>query len=743
MKKFLSLLLALTMVLSMAACGGKTDPTTPSADKTPDSSKPEVQDPESGIKDPYAELTAALAADPEDDEAYDALSEALYNDILGEFYAQYQLALNEKEDLDLRYALMAIAEAKLLETGVMLPGNTQGGNYGIRSVVPRSRSTVLWGPDTDRYHSTIVTEELLKAEDVENVKALWAELAGTGTWQEECKKYLTEHGYTLKNTLEEGYNSDVKNWDILGSSNAPDTQVLVQTVDNLVEYDSENIMQPALAESWEISEDGLTYTFKIRQGVKWVDAQGREIADLTADDFVAGFQHMLDVCGGLEFLVDGKIVNAHEYIVGDVSDFEEVGVKALDDYTLEYSLTEPVSFFLSMLPYNCFAPMNRAYYESMGGKFGDEFDATAADYKYAKGPDSIAYCGAFLITNYTFENSIVFKANPTYWNPEANNLVSVTRMFNDLKDPTKAYNDTKNGVIDGCGLTASAVEAAKKDGLFEDYATVSGTTGMSFMGFYNLNRVAYTNYNDQTLGVSQKDEDAKLRSTMALRNEHFRRALAFGTDRATRNGLAIGEELKLPSLRNSYVPGDFVKLANETTVAINGTDVTFPAGTYYGAIVQAQLDADGEPMKVWDPTMEGGNGSSDGFDGWYNPEAAKAELELAIAELAEQGVEISAENPIYIDNPYPASVEYMKNQANALKQGIEELTEGKVVINLVDFASTEQYSYANFLTRNGRDCNYDFSDGVGWGPDYGDPSTYLDTMLPDYAGYMTKCIGLF
>mgnify|MGYP003307512534 CR=1 FL=1 len=71
---------------------------------------------------------------------------------------------------------------------------------------------------------------------------------------------------------------------------------------------------PALAVSYTVSEDGLVYTFKIRPGVKWVDSQGREVADVKADDFVAGMQHMMDAMGGLEYLVQYIIVGADDYI---------------------------------------------------------------------------------------------------------------------------------------------------------------------------------------------------------------------------------------------------------------------------------------------------------------------------------------------------------------------------------------------------------------------------------------------
>ena len=159
-----------------------------------------------------------------------------------------------------------------------------------------------------------------------------------------------------------------------------------------MEYDVEGTLQPALAESYEVSDDGLTYTFHLRKDVKWTDSQGREVDTVKADDFVAGMQHMCDAQGGLEYLVQGVIKNVSQYISGEVTDFDEVGVKAVDDYTVEYTLEEPCSYFMTMLGYTIFMPMSRSYYQSQGGKFGAEYDSSAADYQYGKDSNSIAYC---------------------------------------------------------------------------------------------------------------------------------------------------------------------------------------------------------------------------------------------------------------------------------------------------------------------------------------------------------------
>jgi len=652
------------------------------------------------------------------------------------------VARAENTDLDKRFAMMAVAEAKLMESGVMLPLTSNGGNYAISRVVPNTVTSTLWGNDSYRYHNVLVATEILTAAHRNELKAMWAELKGTGTWEAEAKKFMEENGYTLKNTYSLGYSSDPQTWDVLATSRAADSEAIVNTYDGLVEYNSENVMMPALAESWEVSADGLTYTFKIKEGLKWVDSQGREVADVKADDFVAGMQHMMDAMGGLEYLIQGIIVNATEYITGEVTDFAEVGVKAVDDTTLVYTLEAPCSFFMTMLGYGVFAPMSREFYETKGGKFGAEFDNTAADYTYGKTPDDIAYCGPYLVSNATAENTIVFKANPSYWNAEGITMETITWLYNDGEDALKGYNDAIAGTLDGSGLNASGVEAAKADGIFDTLAYVSATDATAFMAFHNVNRLATENFNDGA-AATVKTEDDIVRSRAAMYNQHFRLAMSHATDRATYNAQTVGEELKLTSMINSYTPGTFVYIENDVTIDINGTATTFEAGTYYGEIMQAQIDADGYNLKVWDPTADGGIGSSAGYDGWFNPDAAAAELAIAIEELAAEGIEVSAENPIYIDLPYFSGSEAYGNRANSYKQSIETVLGGAVIVNLVECVDSATWYYAGYYTNYGYEGNYDMYDVSGWGPDYGDPQTYLDTFLPEYAGYMVKCIGLY
>lgn len=743
MKKILSLVLALAMVLSLCACGSGDNPESqnPSQPSTPVEGESQA---------PGNELGEFVPVSYNEDE--------VYNNALGDFYTAFMNAKGASSVSE-RYALMAVAEAKMLESGVMIPMEGVGGNYAISSVVPRTVPTIMYGSDNDRTASIMVVDKIMKAEDRKAVTALWAEKAGTGEFEEAVKTLLTEQGYTLKDEYNRAYTSDPSTWDVLATWQSAQSEPATMVVDGLVGYDMENVLQPLLAESYEVSDDGLTWTFHIRPNVPWVDSQGRQVDTVKADDWVAALQHCAD-CGGGAANLMAAVEGMPGYLAGEITDFSQVGVTAIDDLTLEYKLTEEVPYFLSMLTYNGLgSPLCRSYYVSRGGKFGAEFAADAADYDYGKDANKIAYCGPFLVTNWTEKNTIVFEANPTYWNPDELNVHKVTWKYTDGTDVLKLYTDYINRDIDSCGLVAERLEQAKQDGNFDDYAYVASNDGGSYVGYWNLNRIAYANYNDQTKCVSPQNHgsvdeidldnevytsevlDDAARTHAAMNNKNFRLAMTFATDRSSYRAQANGDELKLAGMRNSFVPGTFVSLEEEVTLDIG----TFPAGTWYGEILQAQLDADGFPAKVWDPEGDDGIGSSDNFDGWYNVSAAKEYLDAAIAELAAQGIEVSAENPIQIDIPYHSGSTTYTNMFQALKKGYDDAFDGKVQINLIGCADQQDWLYSAFRPQAGRDMNYELSFASGWVPDYADPGNYLETMVspPDGTGYVTMAFGLW
>lgn len=686
---------------------------------------------------------------------YDEASDALYDYNLGEFYEAYQTAKAELDDVDVRTALMAVAEAKMLESGVFMPIYGDGGSYAMTRVVPRSLTTTSWGLDEYKWYTYLVANELIKTEDRDALVGLWLEAADADAYFEAAKAYLDEHGYTLSDTYDYYTSYDMETWDVIATSYTSDSYFIACTYSGLLEYDAKNVQQPALAESYEVSDDGTVYTFHLREGVNWVDQQGTVIGEVTADDWVASMQHLADNNDELGYLMsaDGGcgIKNYDAYINGEVS-WDEVGVKALDDYTLEYTLEQKFPAFVTLMGYGCFAPLNRDFYKSLGGTFsaeGDEY--TPGD--YGTSPETIAYCGPYLVTNYTPQNVWTFSANPEFYNADKVNVHTVNFYYNDGSDVLRAYNDCVAGTTDACVFNSNALVQAQQDipegeeGTYFDlyhYTTTNSAT--CYCAWLNLNRAAFANFNDETQGVSPQTEEDAARTRAAMNDQHFRLALAYGFDRGAYNAVSVGEDLKYASLKNSYVPGDFAQMSKDVTININDEATDFAAGTYYGAILQAQLDADGYPIKVWDPEADSGAGSGDGFDGWYNVENAQAELQQAIADLAEVGVEVSAENPIQIDTFYFTGSETNTNTKQAYKKGIEQTLVDEdgnplVVVNLVGFDDSTVMQYAYYRNSTGAEANFDISHSSGWGPDYGDPQTFLDTIQP--YGYMTKNLGIY
>lgn len=720
--KVLTLALALVMLVgAFAACGKKGGLSKEDA-KLPSSSRVEV------VLDTGKKDTGKVKVDMNLDLVKDAdfaeyADWETYKAVLGDYY-KYLLAAKAQTDVSAKYAVMAIAEAKLLEAGVMLPTTTQGGVYALSRVAPNTGNNALWGVDSDRYENLVVATEFIKASDRDVMKAKYIELKGTAKYEAWAKKYLQDQGYTLKDTYTLGYSSEPTTWDILDTYRAADTEHIILTQEALLSYDCEGRLTYALANNVTVSDDGLTYTFTLRDGLKWVTQNGEEYADIKAQDFVDGMQRLLDLQAGLETLPFGVIKNAEEYYDGKV-EFSSVGVKAVDDKTLQYTLEQPTSYFLTMLEYNPFMPVCKEYVDAQGEAYGTD-------------DSHILYSGPYIVTNHTPDNKIVYSANEAYWDAANINIKTLTYLYyGSGSDVTKTYQDAKAGVIDGASLNTTTLQMAKDDGLFNDYAYVSSTNATTYSAFMNIKRGSYST---EGYGMASQQTDAQKTATAkAVLNQHFRLAVLQAVDRAAYNAADVGEDVKVFSVRNMYTPGTFVTLTRDVEIQIGDKKTTFKEGTYYGEIVQAQLDADGYSIKVWDPKGGDGDGSSDGFDGWYNKDTAVAELNKAIAELSD--LNISADNPIVLDLPYWSARSNYTAKAQAFKKSVEETLGGKVVVNLVGTDNVYGWYFAGYYCDYGEECNYDLYDCSGWGPDYGDPSTYLNTFQPN-GGDMIHVLGI-
>ena len=681
-KKYLSLLLAVAMLLSVVGAFGE----------------------------------GAVYERGDDDEIYDA--------VLGDFSALMQKA-EEAETIDERFILEAQAEAYLLDSAVMIPTTTQGGAYQIDRRAYRTNPYVNWGNDDDRFGTFVLCNELIKKEDREVLKAAWQK-AVAGEEAYDAFKILGDLGYTFSKDYKRTFQTAPVTLDWLNTSSQSDTEITVQTVDGLVQYNNLNQLCPAMAESWEVSDDGSVYTFHIREGAKWFTSEGEEYADVTAGDFVAGFHHMLDAKAGLEWLVEGVVKGAAEYLAG--GSFDEVGYEAVDDQTLVITLEGDIPYFMTMLTYSCFLPICEDWYLSHGGVYGaEEYQAAFADteaYTFGKNTDvaSQVYSGPFLLKKLNPDSEIVVEKNPNYYRADEVTINSITWIYDNGENMKAFYDDVVNGVYAGSGLTEASgtLKMAKDDGNFDKYAYVSDTTSTTYFGGMNVNRGTFAL--ESGAAASPKTEQQKIDTHNALMNKSFRKALAHAWDRATVNATSRGEDLKLANIRNMYTHPEFVSLENATTDA-DGHE--FAAGTFYGEMVQYYLDQMGGEIKV-----------ADAIDGWYNADLAKDYLAKAKEELGD-----SVTWPITIDIVYYSASEGNTAQAQVSKQTIEEtLGAENVVVNLVETTTSADFYACGYRAASGEAGNFDFFYGSGWGPDYGDPSTYLDTFGVN--GYMLKVIGV-
>jgi ABC-type oligopeptide transport system substrate-binding subunit len=526
----------------------------------------------------------------------------------------------------------------------------------------------------------------------------------------------------LVDTYKTMFTTDMETFDYLATYHSVDSEVLVNLVDGLIEYDVYGILRPSLAERWEVSEDKKVYTFYLRDA-NWVDFEGNVYDEVTADDFVAGMQHLLDAEGGLEYLLWGVIDNAYEYSLGLITDFSQVGVKAVDEKTLEYHLVDSIPYFLTYLTYNPFLPLHREFFISKGGAFGKTEWSAAQDnggFGVVGQPSSILYNGAYLMAGYTTQSEIKLVANKNYWDADTVKVKTVKYVFDDGSNTSQTFEDFIKGTYSGMGISNTILETAKSR--IPDNLYVADTTAVTFYGAWNLNRKNYQV--GSAVSIKKDNEQMKEDTRTAILNKSFRKAVQFAWDRAAFNAQQKGEDLKNSGLRSTLVAPEFVFISDEYT---DDTGRNYEAGTIYGDLVEAEL-------KRLDPKFDGN--LKDNNDGLYNPERARLFREAAKTELG--GL---VTFPIHIDIVYYAPNQIQSKQALSFKNNIEEvLGTDFIVVDLMAASTVDDYNNSGYRAETGEQANFDFFWGSGWGPDYGDPLTFLSIFA--YGADMMSVIGI-
>lgn len=226
-------------------------------------------------------------------------------------------------------------------------------------------------------------------------------------------------------------------------------EVIANTIEGLYTLDESGVAVPSLAEKTDVSEDGLTYTFTLK------DATWSNGTPVTADDFVYAWQRLADPDTASEYyyiMGIAGVVNADEISAGE-KDPKELGVTAIDEKTLEVKLNHPVPFFESLMAFPSFFPMNQAFFEEAGENYGTSADTLIAN-------------GAFEITSYEpAATTIELEKNPDYF--DADNVSLDGIKYQVIKDTQQAMLSYQNGDLDVVTLAGEQVDLFKDDPEFQ------------------------------------------------------------------------------------------------------------------------------------------------------------------------------------------------------------------------------------------------------------------------------------
>lgn len=491
------------------------------------------------------------------------------------------------------------------------------------------------------------------------------------------------------------YATDPDNFDYTVSSRATNSDIYSNFEDGLLERNPEGQLKGALAKSWSVSKDGKTYTYHLRKGVKWVDSEGNDYADVKAQDFVTGLKHAVAAKSETLYVVQDSIKGLDDYVSGKTKDFSKVGVKAIGKYTVQYTLNKPETYWNSKLTYGVMFPVNAKFLAEKGSSFGK---AQA---------DGILYNGPFILSNFTSKSVIEFKKNSSYWDKKNVHLKTVKLTYNDGSNPDGLYKSFKSGDYTAARVYPSSagykdvVKQSKNNIIWSDQdASVYNFT-------FNLNRRSYA-------ATSKKTSKEKANTKKAVLNRDFRLAVQFAFNKTNYTAQINGKAGATRALRNEMTPPSFV--------TIDGKD--------YGSQVETDLSKN-------DSDAFGSVNLADAQDGTYKPAKAKEYLAKALKTLKSEGVT----GTIHLDLPVNEKSTSSLNQAKSFKNSVEKTLGKKNVTIDLQMLNEDKYLAATYSATTGAASDYDISNASGWSPDYDDPSSYLEIYNPT-SGSMLQTIGL-
>lgn len=519
--------------------------------------------------------------------------------------------------------------------------------------------------------------------------------------------------FEIKDTYNTTFATEPTTYNYLTTQWQYNSLMYSQMVDGLMMNNAKGGLYGGLALGYKTveNEDGTqTWTFQLKEGVYWYKNDGTKYAEVVADDFIAAMEYVLDPINGSEmsYLPMDIIDGAYDYYYaltdfenGDAAeapDFESVGIKAVDKYTLEYTLKEPTPYFLTCLTYAVYYPVNREWLDDLGTDFGSTYNDILSN-------------GAFLMKSYSEGSTASFIKNTNYYDAEHvyfNNLnFKYVSSTSSIDYQRKLY---ENGDIDGFNVMSSDKEGYKKYVTGEDgsgttnnpydpnCSPVASTDQFCFTGYYNFKRTTY----EYPSGTHTKSESEKTATAKAICNKNFRKGFL--------HGLNVLEYLKYYNLADPVQ-----RLSRTYTVKGLATDSDGKDYTEYVTDVYNKAQGTSGVKLIGTDLSEAGE-----TDPIYNANEAKTYFAAAKSELAAQGI---TDSVIYIDVIKSMEAEEAGYQ-EAMLTSIESASEGWIKINLLEPTSDSQK-----VKWGEEDLNFDFSMESGWGADYGDPKSFLHTFV--------------
>lgn len=485
---------------------------------------------------------------------------------------------------------------------------------------------------------------------------------------------LTGIAYAEDTTYTYLYSSEISTMNYLTTSVTQNQESLANFVDTLVEYDCYGNVVPCLAESWEVTDDGLTWTFHLRQDAKWYTCEGEEYANVTANDFVYAARLVVnpDFDSDMPDMITAYVKNGLElYNWADETaepDYTTLGVSAPDDYTLVYELKAPCAYFLTLLTYGCYLPVNGDFYESLVIEepemiVNDDGTVEEGDNNaFGTDRDKILYNGGYICTSWKPQEEYVWDKNENYWDADNVFITKVQGIYNAQADAI-APEMFLRGEVDSCNVT-SAILDDWLNGDNAEYVHATMATG----------RVMYMimcfdpHFEDEAAGENYKK---------AVNNKNFRLSIATGLDK----------EYSI----SAYDPDNAAALV---------TNLMMP---------DSFAVADGVDYNTCGKLPELAKGM-------FDEAAAKDYAAKAKAELEAEGVTFPIQIPLYY-NPSEAN----QDQCCQLIEAQLEATLGNDYIEITVYAGPST-NYISEVRRPGKWGLFE----AGWGPDYADPATFFE-----------------